>query len=410
MPEPPLATVIIPTYNRRDHLNRTLRRLTHQTLPADRFEVVVADDGSTDDSRELAESYGPRLRIRYCFQPDEGFRAGAARNMGAALAESPTLIMLDCGTIPGPGFVAGHLAAQGETGRAVIGYTHGYGLAPILDQGDADSYDRPEMLEALRADPAWRDCRHQWYADVDFAIEDTHTPWQMFWSANVSLPARVYRDLGGFDEEYRSYGMEDLDLGYRVFRTGLPFTVSRDAWAFEFPHSRDNVGSLASNRRNQRRFAGKFRDPAVEIGAVLIAGRLPESLEAHMTTLLDWTETARGMSAEKEIETALAATDPQPGDRTAVFGCGTTIPTHLHDTALLDFDPQAATTATANPTNDFYHSLGINTGLLTHEFELVIITSRLRGIWNVIGRHVLAEAHRVGRRVWISPDLAPQAS
>lgn len=405
MSEPLLASVVVPTYNRRDHLERTLRALTRQSLAADRFEVVVADDGSSDGTRDLVESFKAELTIKYCHQPDEGFRAGAARNLGAALAEAPTLILLDCGTVPGPGFVAGHLAAQGGDGRAVIGYTYGYGVDPVLQPGDTEPFDDPDRLAALTADPAWHDCRHQWFADADFGLETNHAPWQLFWSANLSLPTAQFHAHGGFDEGFRGYGMEDIDLGYRLHRAGLPFVVGHEAWAVEVPHARKGPEAMASNRRNTRRFLAKYRDPVLEIWSALIADRLRESLEDHVGTLLEWTEAARGTSVHGEIEAALAGLDPAAGDRVVVFGCGAQVPGTLRESVLLDFDPAMAAAA-GEPGNGFVHALGVHTDLLTREFELAVVTSRLAGVWGVVGEHVLAEARRVGRAVWVSPALA----
>src|SRR5690242_11297249 len=134
MPTPPLMSVVVPTYNRAPLLRRTLALLADQR-GAPPFEVIVADDGSADDSEQVAASFGDRLVIRYCRQEDEGYRVAKARNMGAAIARSPILMFLDCGTLAGPELLAGHLRHHTEHrqdpglpthGPAVIGYTYGY--------------------------------------------------------------------------------------------------------------------------------------------------------------------------------------------------------------------------------------------------------------------------------------------
>jgi glycosyltransferase involved in cell wall biosynthesis len=72
------ATVIIPTFNRADLLRQTLSGLTRQDCGS--FDVVVVDDGSTDDTEQVAAAYADRLPIRYLFQPDLGHRVAATRN------------------------------------------------------------------------------------------------------------------------------------------------------------------------------------------------------------------------------------------------------------------------------------------------------------------------------------------
>src|SRR5713226_2419893 len=123
--ERPRISVIVPSYNRCGLLRQTLESLAGQHFPADDFEVVVADDGSSDGTQAMVASFAGRLRLRYCFQEDQGYRVAAARNAGARLATAPVLAFVDSGTLAGPDFVRGHLAAQAREGRAVLGYCFG---------------------------------------------------------------------------------------------------------------------------------------------------------------------------------------------------------------------------------------------------------------------------------------------
>src|SRR5689334_10888013 len=82
----PRLTVIIPTFNRASTLRKCLAALARQTCGADLYEVIVADDGSTDDTRAVAEEAG----VRCLHQPNSG--ANAARNR--AIAESRGEILL----------------------------------------------------------------------------------------------------------------------------------------------------------------------------------------------------------------------------------------------------------------------------------------------------------------------------
>jgi glycosyltransferase involved in cell wall biosynthesis len=82
MKVPPKVSVVIATYNRAGLLGETLDTVRQQEF--EDFEVIVVDDGSTDDTKEMLRSYGDR--IRYVFQENRG--PSAARNLGVGVAKS----------------------------------------------------------------------------------------------------------------------------------------------------------------------------------------------------------------------------------------------------------------------------------------------------------------------------------
>ncbi|MBY0445348.1 MAG: glycosyltransferase, partial [Burkholderiales bacterium] len=75
-------SIVIPTYNRADLLRYTLESLVLQTLDKQLFEVIVVDDGGSDNSEEVVRAFAEQLNIKYFWQEDKGFRAGKARNIG----------------------------------------------------------------------------------------------------------------------------------------------------------------------------------------------------------------------------------------------------------------------------------------------------------------------------------------
>ena len=100
--EPPSVSVVIPHFEAQRQLDLVLSGLAVQTHPATRLEVVVADDGSRTPP-DLAAAGA--LPIRLVRQPDRGFRAAAARNLGASAASGEVLLFLDGDTVPEPTYV-----------------------------------------------------------------------------------------------------------------------------------------------------------------------------------------------------------------------------------------------------------------------------------------------------------------
>ena len=95
----PTVSVIIPTYNRKDSLLHTLDSLERQTFPVDRTEVIVVDDGSTDDTQAIARQQYP-FTFRYVRQKNQG--ATAARNYGATISQAEILVFIDDDVIISP--------------------------------------------------------------------------------------------------------------------------------------------------------------------------------------------------------------------------------------------------------------------------------------------------------------------
>lgn len=213
------ATVVIPTYRRSHRLRQLLECLTTQ-LPSPDGEpalaqVIVCDDGSPDDTAAVVESFRDRLPLLYCFQDDLGFRAGQARNMGIERAESDVLIFVDDDVLVAEDFVAEHVrahAAQPEP-SIVIGYRHRTFESPRR---------QPTLEEIASGEP---DDRVAVLGNDGTPVRDHPRPWVYVYSCNFSV-RRGSPDLW-FEEGFHGWGMEDIELGYRLWkRARMPIVAA----------------------------------------------------------------------------------------------------------------------------------------------------------------------------------------
>jgi glycosyltransferase involved in cell wall biosynthesis len=397
----PQASVVIPTYNRSSELAKTLETMTEQDIDPRGFEVIVADDGSSDDSPNVARSFAGRLRLKYYFHEDEGFRAGAARNAGARLATAPILIFIDSGTLAGPGLVRGHIAAHaGSTERcAVMGYCYGYN-AFRERQWVPDQFDtlRPEEIVRRYGErDEFADVREQEFGWGGGDPMKWVLPWIFFFTMNCSVPTADFWAVGGFDEMFHSWGGEDLELAYRLYHNGSAMMLSRDAWTIELPKDRPLKQLLYSLMRNGRLFLEKHREPFIELLADgYMSVRFATIMEESMA-LDRWTREARDLEVRAEIEAAAAGLTADA--RIAIFGCGPSVPEWLPPAALADFDADLLSRATAGAPHTAYHAIGLRTALPSKSADLVIVTSRLGGLWDRYGERIQQEAGRIGQRV-----------
>jgi glycosyltransferase involved in cell wall biosynthesis len=205
----PLASVVIPTRNRRATVLRTLAALDLQDVGPDAFEAVVVVNGSDDGTAEAIGQSRVRFSCRVIELEQGG--ASAARNAGAAASRGALTIFLDDDIAVVPGFLRAHLQGHSDSvgGRSVvIGY-----LATVLQP------ERDRFAIVLRG---W------WEAMFDRLREPGHRAvYTDLLSGNCSMPRALFDEVGGYDENLRCH--EDYELGYRLIAAGARFFFAESA-------------------------------------------------------------------------------------------------------------------------------------------------------------------------------------
>ena len=317
---PVAVSVVVAHYEGPRTLALVLRALEQQR-DAPPFEVVIADDGS-----QSPPDPGPRpYAVRVVTQPDEGFRAAAVRNLGAAAARGEVLLFLDGDTVPEPGYVAAMCRAIDE-GTLAVGRRRHADLAPhdpetvavwlrdpspddqpdedpraggghdgqdrhgderpgsdpAGESGSGDDRPREDPLVGgaqsgqvprvkVLPEPAW--LREAYDATDDLAnpgalAEGEHTAYRFVISAVLGLRRGLWERLGGFDEGFVGYGGEDWELAHRAWLAGARLRHVRDAVAWhDGPDlaGRGDAGdrTLETVRVAERITAGVARHPGI---------------------------------------------------------------------------------------------------------------------------------------------------
>ena len=249
----PTVTVVVTHFEQPRQLAMVLAALaaqTHQPL-----DIVVADDGSATPP---VVPDGVRLRR----QANRGFRAAAARNLGAAGSTSDVLVFLDADTVPEPGFVTA-LVRRAAACPDVLA---------VGRRRHADlSGDGAELPE-----PAWL---REGYAATRDLLDADGRSFRFVLSAVLACRRALFEDLGGFDERFIGYGGEDWDLAYRAWNAGAVLVHERDAVAWHDGAewaARDKDDGLEEKEAETTRLAALIPEPATR-GAPLPA-MLPDVL------------------------------------------------------------------------------------------------------------------------------------
>lgn len=241
--ELPFFSVVVPTYERPAQLAECLGALARLDYPAERFEVIVVDDGSAVAPVRLVDEFRDQLNVRLLTQANAG--PAAARNRGAAEARGSFLAFTDDDCAPGTGWLRALAERFAELPDHMIG---------------------GRTLNALAANP---------YSETSqLIIEVVYEHYnsgrggpRFFASNNLAAPCELFRAAGGFDETFTT--SEDREVCDRWLARGLRLTYAPEAvvrhahaltlrtlWRQHFGYGR---GARRFHRARAARAAGGFR-------------------------------------------------------------------------------------------------------------------------------------------------------
>jgi glycosyltransferase involved in cell wall biosynthesis len=221
----PHLSVIVASHNRGDLLLRCLRSLAEQTAAADSFEVIVADDGSEDDTATLAEGFESPYPLRVLRLPKSGH--AAAQNAALEQARAPRCLLLDDDMIASPELVEAHIAAEDASPPAI-------GVGAITQHQVAD-----ETWFAETYARGW--AAH--YAD----LAEREARWNDCYGANLSFPTEVARGIGWVSTDMPQ--AKDFDLALRLIRAGCKPLFLPRAHAVHDDRMKGSAKIMSSVRR-----------------------------------------------------------------------------------------------------------------------------------------------------------------
>lgn len=200
-------SVVIPALNAETVLPGCLEALAAQTIAAEKYEVVVVDDGSEDRTFEVAEQLGAQA-LR---QEHKG--PAAARNLGAAKARGRVLLFTDADCRPEPGWIEAMV-------RAVeAGADGAQGVYRTRQRGVVARFAQAEFEER-------------------YALMRSHETIDLVATYAAAFRRDAFEAVGGFDESYTKASNEDTDLSYRLAASGQRLVLAQEAVVFhEHPSS-----------------------------------------------------------------------------------------------------------------------------------------------------------------------------
>ncbi len=216
-------SIIVSTYNRADALLCVLRSMQSQAKIS--FEVVIADDGSTDDTRGVISEFKKKSKfeIKHVWQEDKGFRAAQIRNKAVAQSSGDYLIFLDGDCVAFPNFISKHgqLAEKGyfvRGSRVMLSEQHtGEFIQSRVNLANTTFIN----LATLWASKKIKRIYPLISLPLGILRKQKKKDWYGVKTCNLGMWREDFMAVNGFDEQYVGWGHEDADLAIRLINNGI---------------------------------------------------------------------------------------------------------------------------------------------------------------------------------------------
>jgi glycosyltransferase involved in cell wall biosynthesis len=236
------VSLIITTYNRPDALLLVLRSIEVQTIKS--FEVIIADDGSSTDTKEVITSFQEKtnLTIIHSCQEDKGFRAAKSRNKAIAKASGDYIILVDGDMILHPQFVEDHI------NNAELGYFI-QGSRVLLTQQKTNSVLNENNINFSFTSSGLLNRKNAVHSNsLSKLFSNKKNILRGIKSCNMAFFKKDYISVNGFNNEFKGWGREDSEFIVRLQNNGIRRkNVRFNAIQFHLWHQENTRASLVEN-------------------------------------------------------------------------------------------------------------------------------------------------------------------
>ncbi len=274
------VTVVIPTYNRRAILRKTLLALMSQTFAPELFEVVVVDDGSSDDTVSMLRQFKAPFALRVVAADHAG--ANAARNLGIQAAQGRVVLITGDDMIPEPSFLEAH---------ATFHERHPGDMDAMLGfiEWSPEIAVTPFMKFIVSAEGGQQFAFHE--------VRRGKADFRLFYTSNLS----VKRDLllnqpVLFDQDFTYPAYDDVELGYRLSAQGLQ--LHYNAMAVTCHHHDITLAGFVQRQRKAGHMAVVLARKHPELSQTYL--KIDDALKAR--NAFGETQVARIMQVAQELE------------------------------------------------------------------------------------------------------------
>ena len=240
----PKASIILSSYNNLSELKLSIESLKYQTEKD--FEIIIADDGSTDGTIEYLEEQG----VKYFSRPNQGYRLAYIWNRGAELASGDRFIFGNADIISHPKRIEEHLLYVDDLVA---------GIYPSIPINYVDKITKQKIkYDFWSIDLIATDDRRKDYISglkKPKLNNGKKIPPRYMYGGNWSCPADIFKKLDGLDEGFKGWGGEDFDLARRAQLDGHNVILNINCIGYHLDHdtiNRDKTRLIGKGYFNQK--------------------------------------------------------------------------------------------------------------------------------------------------------------
>lgn len=237
-----LVSIVLTTYNRPDALLLVLHSIDSQTrLPC---EVIIADDGSSDETKRAILEYQKKskLSIIHSWQEDNGFRASESRNRAISKAKGDYLILIDGDMILHPRFVQDHIN-NSEAGHFV------QGTRTLLSKATTKKTLKEKNINFSFFSKGIKNRKNALYSNfLSNLFSNKNNYLRGIKTCNMAFFRQDCYDINGFNNDFVGWGREDTEFAVRLINNGINRKNIRfNAIQFHLWHRENIRDSLKQN-------------------------------------------------------------------------------------------------------------------------------------------------------------------
>ena len=249
------CSIVIPTKDKNSRLYLTLKCLEPQM--DENSQIVVVFDGCSKETLDEFNTFKWKMNVKQVISENNVGRS-AARNLGLKAADGDVVIFLDDDRLTEKDFIKKHMAHHTDKRCVALGERFD---AKVPDEKLLKLMKEDRLSEVL-ASVKQHAKKEFYYVIKKWFVKNPYGKYRFmtFITGNVSIDRDLLLEIGGFDDNYKGWGYEDTDIGYRIVQKNIPYIQDDSIVCYHLYHPHNRTTKSKEELANLKYLKAKFPD------------------------------------------------------------------------------------------------------------------------------------------------------